>query len=431
MNSVPTVGFGQVLGNRQFFALWAAQLISNFGDWLALLALFSLVAFRWQGTPYEVSGIFIAFALPWALLGPVAGVFVDRWDLKRTMIASDLARAALVVLLAFASNVYHVYAVVFAIGAVSCFFVPAQNSIIPLLVRREELLVANSINAQTLQLNKIVGPAAAGLLVAAAGEVVCFYLDGVSFLLSAALLTLLTARRAAAEAGRNVAAVLAEMRQGLSFLLHHPAVRFVGVAMVAALVAIGAFDALAAIYVRDVLAAESKVFGLIVSLIGAGSIVGSLVIGRYGQRWSRVLLVVLGIGTIGAGVALLALTNITVVALLTSFFLGIGAGIVFVPAQTLIQEETPQALLGRVSSTSWAVLTVAQLVGVGAAGKLAEWVGILSLYSVAGGALVLIAALSYGYARMSGLIHPLVPPVAPAGQADQGNPQADSGIEGR
>ncbi|HEX9764701.1 MAG TPA: MFS transporter [Candidatus Acidoferrales bacterium] len=412
-SDAPTVSFAQVLRNRQFFVLWVAQLISNFGDWLALLALFSLVAFRWKGTPYEVSGIFIAFALPWALLGPVAGVFVDRWDLKRTMIASDVVRGLLVLLLAFATDVYQVYAVVFALGTVSAFFVPAQNAVIPLLVRREELLVANSINAQTLQLNKIVGPAAAGFLVAAAGEVACFYLDSVSFVLSAALLSLITARRPPSETGRGVAAVLAELRQGLSFLSQHPAVRFVVLAMVAALVAIGAFDALAAIYVRDVLAAESRVFGFIISLIGVGSILGSLVIGRFGQRWSRVLLVVLGIGALGAGVALLALTNTTAVALLISFFLGFGAVGVLVPAQTLIQEETPQALLGRVSSTSWAMLTVAQLVGVGLAGKVAEWVGIRSLYSAIGVALVLIAALSYGYARMRHLLHPLVPP-APA-----------------
>lgn len=411
MNSdTPAVSFGQVLRNRQFFVLWVAQLISNFGDWLALLALFSLVAFRWQGTPYEVSGIFIAFALPWALLGPVAGVFVDRWDLKRTMIASDLVRAALVLLLATATDVYQVYAVAFALGAVSAFFIPAQNTLFPLLVRREELLVANSINAQTLQLNKIVGPAAAGLLVAAAGEKVCFYLDSASFVVSAGILLLITARRPPAEArAGGVAAVLAELRQGLSFLARQPAVRFVVLAMVAALVAVGAFDALASIYVRDVLAAESRVFGFIVSLIGVGSIVGSLVIGRFGQRWSRVLLVLLGIGAIGAGVALLAVTNTTAVALLISLFLGFGASGALVPAQTLIQEETPQALLGRVSSASWAMLTVAQLVGVGLAGKVAEWTGIRSLYSAVGVALVLIAAVSYGYARGHRLLHPPAP----------------------
>jgi MFS family permease len=393
-----------VLRNRQFFVLWVAQLISNFGDWLALLALFSLVAFRWKGTPYEVSGIFIAFALPWALLGPVAGVFVDRWSLKRTMIASDLVRGGLVLLLAWVSDVYQVYAVVFALGTVSTFFVPAQNAIIPLLVRREELLVANSINAQTLQLNKIVGPAAAGFAVAAAGERVCFYLDSASFVFSAALLLLLTARRPPSEAGRGLAAVLSELHEGLSFLRRHPAVRFVVLAMLAALVAIGAFDALSSIYVRDVLAAESRVFGLIISLIGVGSILGSLVIGRFGQRWSRVLLVLLGIAAIGAGVALLAVTSATPVALLISFILGAGASGALVPAQTLIQEETPQALLGRVSSTSWALLTVAQLLGVGLAGKVAEWVGIRSLYSAAGFALVLIAVLSYGYARRRELL---------------------------
>ena len=79
------VTFGQVLKNRSFLLLWLAQLISNFGDWLAILALFSLIAFRYHGSSYEVAGIMIAFVIPMAFLGPVAGVFVDRWNTKRTM----------------------------------------------------------------------------------------------------------------------------------------------------------------------------------------------------------------------------------------------------------------------------------------------------------------------------------------------------------
>jgi MFS family permease len=93
----------------------------------------------------------------------------------------------------------------------------------------------------------------------------------------------------------------------------------------------------------------------------------------------------------------------------------LGASGAIVPAQTLIQEETPQALLGRVSSTSWATLTVAQLLGVGLAGKLAEWIGIRSLYSAVGVGLVLIAALSYGYARSRALLRTPAPQEPGAG----------------
>ncbi|MGH9765414.1 MAG: MFS transporter, partial [Blastocatellia bacterium] len=104
------VTFKQVIKNRQYFAIWLALLVSNFGDWLALLGLFSLVAYRMHGSPYQVSGVMIAFVIPMAFLGPVAGVFVDRWNIKRTMIASDIARAVITAALVFAPSLPPVYA---------------------------------------------------------------------------------------------------------------------------------------------------------------------------------------------------------------------------------------------------------------------------------------------------------------------------------
>ncbi len=403
-NLAQTVSFAQVLRNRQFFVLWLAQLVSSFGDWLALLALFSLVAFRWQGSAYAVSGIFIAFALPWAVLAPLAGVFVDRWNLKRTMIASDLVRAALALGLGFAGELYQVYLLTFALSGVSTFFLPAQTAIIPLLVRREELLVANSVNAQTVQLNKILGPAAAGFIVAWLGERACFYLDGASFVLSAGLLSLLAAGRAASASERGVRAVVRELRAGLGTLWNHAAIRFVTLAMVAAVFAVGAVDALAAVYVRDVLAAESRVFGGIISLVGAGTVLGAFAIGKYGQRWARALLVVMGICGLGLGVFLLALSSTPPPALAAGLALGVAVGAVLVPAQTLLQEETPHELLGRVSSSSTALVTLAQLVAVALAGKVAEEVGIRNLYYSMGVVLVLIALVGYVYARGRGLL---------------------------
>src|SRR5215471_9714241 len=128
------VSYRQVLKNERFFALWLAQFVSSFGDWLAILALFSLVAFRLRGTPYQVAGIMISFIAPWAMLGPLAGVFVDRWSVKRTMIASDLIRAVIAVLLVIPAGLPQIYLLVFALSAVSCFFMPAQSVAIPIIV---------------------------------------------------------------------------------------------------------------------------------------------------------------------------------------------------------------------------------------------------------------------------------------------------------
>ncbi len=394
------VSFGQVLKNKQFLALWLANLVSNFGDWLAVLALFSLVAFRWQGTPYQVSGIMIAFVIPAAFLSPLAGVFVDRWNLKRTMIASDLIRAVLAALLALAASLPLIYLLIFALSAVSCFFLPAQMVALPQLVRKEELLVANALNSQTVNFNRVISPAVAGALVAWAGEKICFYLDSFSFLFSAAMLSLLALPRKRVEPDAEKKAVVKELFEGLHFIIHHRALLFLITSMVAAILALGAFDALIAVYVRDILAAQSRIFGMIISLVGVATILGSFVIGRFGQRQSKLHLVILGILVIGLSVFVLAAFGRVWVTLLCCLGFGIAVSCVLVPSQTLMQEETPAEMLGRVSSSAMSLMTVAQLLSFLAAGTIAEWMGIRNLYYAVALMLMLIAAAGFGYTKI-------------------------------
>jgi MFS family permease len=393
------VTFAQVLRNRQFFLLWLAQFISSFGDWLAILALFSLIAFRWRGSPGELAGLFISFILPWAIFGPIAGVYVDRWRLKRTMIGSDLIRAALVLLFAFAQTPWQLYVLLGATSFVSCFFLPAQNAAIPVLVRKEELLVANAINAQTVHFTKIVSPALAGVLVAWAGERLCFYLDSVSFVLSALLLAGVTMPHRGPSAAKGVAAVFRELREGLRHLHAQRALRLATLAMAMALFIIGAFDALIAIYVRDILGMESKAFGTMISAIGVGTIAGAAALAKFAQRAPRLYLVMWGLFGCGVGVLLLALAANAAAAIALSATLGLSVSAVLVPSQTLIQEETPQEMLGRVSSTAFSLMTVAQLVGVAIAGRLAAWLGIRPLYVLLAVALAVIGSIGFLYAR--------------------------------
>ena len=394
------VTFGKVLKNRPFFFLWFAQFVSTFGDWLALLALFSLVAFRFKGTAYQVAGVFISFIIPMAFLGPIAGVFVDRWNVKRTMIGSDLIRAVLAALLGLASGLYQTYFLVFALSVVSCFFIPAQNVAIPLLVPKEELLVANALNQQTTQFNRIIGPAIAGLLVAWAGEKACFYVDSLTFVFSASVVSMIALARTPASSGGGVQAILHQFSEGLRFLVKHRALLFVTLALVAAVFALGAFDALAVVYVRDILHAQAQAFGAIISLAGVGMILGALVIGKFGQRQSKVYLVVVGILGLGLGVFVLAATSRVPLALVTGVWLGVAASAIIVPSQTLVQQETPKTILGRVSSTSSSLITVSQFVSVAIAGKLANWIGIRNLYYAVACALILIASSGYTYAKI-------------------------------
>src|SRR6202046_2607910 len=121
------LSMGDVMRIPMLRKLWYAQVVSVFGDFLALFAVISILTFRLHATAQQVTGVQIAYMLPIAILGVLAGVFVDRWPLKPTMVSSDLTRAFLCLLLLFATQVWHFYAVLAAISIVSSFFGPAQG----------------------------------------------------------------------------------------------------------------------------------------------------------------------------------------------------------------------------------------------------------------------------------------------------------------
>src|SRR5262249_39052922 len=192
------LSFSEVLALRPVRLLWIAQVVSIFGDFLALFAVMSDVAFRLKATPAQLTLISVAFLIPFALLGPVAGVFVDRWDAKRTMISSDLIRAALALGLVFASGLNQIYAILFALSAVSTFFVPAQTIMIRTITPRDGLMAASALRQRVFQVVGIISPAIAGAMVNWVGAKPAYYFDGGSFIFSASMIAAILIKRAAA-----------------------------------------------------------------------------------------------------------------------------------------------------------------------------------------------------------------------------------------
>ena len=141
--------FREVLKNRDFFFLWLGQIISQFGERLAQMALIGLVYMRFPGSTIQLAKTLSLTILPVFLIGPVAGVYVDRWDRRRTMFICDFLRSFFVWLIPLflflqrpLSSIYILIFITFSVGR---FFIPAKLSIIPYLVRKENLLMANSL----------------------------------------------------------------------------------------------------------------------------------------------------------------------------------------------------------------------------------------------------------------------------------------------
>jgi MFS family permease len=390
--------FREVLGNTVMRRLWYAQIVSLFGDFLALFAVISVVTFRMHGTPSQITGLQIAYLLPLALLGPLPGVFVDRWPLKGTLVSSDLLRAGLTLLLLFTTQIWQVCAVLAAISMVSSFFAPAQVVAIRSHVPRHGLLSANALMQIAMMGSRIIGPATAGALVAALGPEFCYTIDVASFLLSAGLIFSVGIVRPAemrtATDGEPVGKVRAlwnDLREGLRFIFGHKQILFVVAAITAGLFTISCFGPLIAIYVRDTLRATALAYGIASGMIGVGLLAGTFVMRRLAARFSNAGLVLSGLSGIGVGALVLIAVPHIAAALAGTFLVGLTFAAIMVPAQTLIQQETPIALAGRVASTNMSLVMFGQVLGLLLSGFLANEVGVRPVF-------VLCAFLSFALA---------------------------------
>jgi DHA3 family macrolide efflux protein-like MFS transporter len=393
------LSFKQVLQIGGLRRLWFGQLVSIFGDFLALFAIIGYVSFRLHGTPEQVTGISIAYLIPLAFFGPLAGVFVDRWNVKTTMITSDLVRGVLALLLVFVHNLWGIYAIFFAISIVSSFFAPAQSVTIRAIVPKEGLMSANALIMQAMQVTRILSPSAASAIVAALGASACFYVDTASFFFSALMLSAIVInRQGAAPSAGGVGAVVNQLFSGMKFIFTHAAISFVVLAMGAGMFAMSCFGPLIAIYVRDLLRAGNGLYGVLSSLIGVGMLVGSLLLQRLTKGRRKEMIVLAGLLMIGLAIFVTAMIKLAAVTAIGMFGVGFGVAFIIAPAQALFQQETPVTMVGRVSSSVMSVLTCSQVLGLMISGTIAQAIGIQNLFFAS--AAMLAAVAGFGYLRI-------------------------------
>jgi MFS transporter, DHA3 family, macrolide efflux protein len=379
-----------------FRTLWLAQFVSIFGDFLALFGVINLITFTMHGTAVQVTAVTIAYVLPLAFIGPVAGVFVDHWNPKMVMIASDLIRGGLILILVFVTDVRQICAVFAVLSTVSCFFVPAQSVTVRTLVPPEGLLAANALMSQAFYVVRLLSPALAGLLILAATEKACFYLDTASFIFSACMIARLTiARPPRAGAEKTVRSLTQDFLAGNRFIFTHAGLAFVFIAMAVAMFVMSSFSPLVSIYIRDSLHAGTFWFGIISSMIGVGLIAGTQLVTRLVRGRSHSNVVLGGLLGLGVGAAVLGLFRNIPTAAISMFTMGFAIAFVLVPAQTMSQRETPPQMVGRVTSTFMSLLSFAQIFGLLLSGVLAQRLGIRSVFVASAVFLVVIAAAGY------------------------------------
>ncbi|HZU34001.1 MAG TPA: MFS transporter [Candidatus Angelobacter sp.] len=385
-----------IFKNKPFRTMWMAQFVSVFGDFLALFGVIALITFRWHGSPVQVTAVTIAYMLPIAIISPIAGVFVDHWNVKRLMVASDLIRAVLIIFLVFVHSVPQICVIFLVLSTVSSFFAPAQSVTIRTLVPPEGLLAANALMTQAFYIVRLLSPTAAGALVAWLTEKACFYLDTASFVFSALMIsTLLIVRPAREKTEKTFQSLTQDFLAGNKFIFTHAGLAFVFIAMAVAMFVLSSFSPLISIYIRDSLHAGPKMFGFISAMVGVGMITGTQFLNRLTRSRASSHVVLVGLFALGLGAALLGSFENSLMAALSTFTMGFAIAFVWVPAQTMSQQETPPVMVGRVTSSFMSLISIAQVLGLLLSGYLARALGIRPLFMACAGFLALLSAAGY------------------------------------
>jgi len=359
--------FTEVLKNRNFFLLWIGQIISQLGDRLDQMALIALVYAKSPGSTLEMAKILSFTIIPVFLIGPIAGVYVDRWDRRRIMYISDFLRALLVLVIAvllFNKNLGWLYFVIFIIFSIGRFFVPAKMAIIPDLVNKKHLLIANSLVNTTGMIAAVLGFGISGIIVEKLGAQGGFYLDALSFVISGTCIFLIAKKAlklaSLKELNLEIAeklrkSVLEDIKAGLIYFLREKKLRFTAAIIFALWAALGAVYVVVIVFIQQTLHSATKDLGLLIMFLGIGLFSGSLVYGKFGHKISQykiifTSLILSGIMLIVFGLGINRYPYFPTAAAL-SFILGMVISPIMIATNTIFHKVSANHMMGKIFSS--------------------------------------------------------------------------------
>jgi MFS family permease len=382
-----------VFRTRDFSLIWIAGLISVAGDFAFVVAL-PIHIYKLTDSTLATAGAFAVSVVPGIVLGSIAGVLVDRWDRKRTMIWADLGRAGLLSLLLIpgaADRLWVIYLVSVGVGSIGQFFGPAENAIVPRLVKPDQLATANALNSLNNDLGRLAGPALGAALYAASSLGGVALVDAISYLGSAFCIAAVAAdgRPLVAVAVQSGGALLRRMatewREGMTIMRRHRGLAVLVLQTTFAGMSEGFFISLAlAPLILNVLGGTDAQVGWITSAQAVGGIIAGIVVARAAHRFAPRWLLIAGM--IGLGSADLGFfnanrfagtgTNAVLIAMFFMMLAGFPAVAGGTGVTTLVQMWTEDAYRGRVFGARRAIDGLATLIGLGIAGVLGDQIGI-------------------------------------------------------
>ncbi|MBW4643374.1 MAG: MFS transporter [Goleter apudmare HA4340-LM2] len=398
-------GFLPVLKNLNFLALWGGQVFCQMADKVYLVLMIGLINTQFQTSNQSISGwvsaLMMAFTIPAVLFGSVAGVFVDRWSKKTVLVATNIWRGILVLAIPLLLWLTHdwqplgmlpvgfliILGVTFLVSTLTQFFAPAEQAAIPLVVKEQDLLSANSLYTTTMMASVIVGFAVGEPLLAVAdqlwlqlggsGGLGKELVVGGSYAIAGIILLLLVTNEKPHDPATEFPHVFADLRDGLRYLKANHRVRN---ALIQLTILFSVFAALTVLSVKMagiIPPLKPSQFGFLLAAGGVGIAGGATILGQFGQRFSYTGLSLCG--CLGMAASLIGLSLFTTqlwIVLLLIALLGVFGALIGIPMQTDIQTETPPEMRGKVFGLQNNVINIALSLPLALAGVAETFVGL-------------------------------------------------------
>ena len=378
--------------NGNFLRFFVAQFVSSLGDWVGVVAI-AILAVDIGNGPAAVGSVMIARVLPGFIVGPLAGVLVDRWDRKRTMVTADLMRAVLIFSLPFFPSLLYLLVASVVLESLTLIWGPAKDAALPHFVKRSELTHANSLSLMAVYgpwplasvVFALLATLAAFLATTVAPleglrgntEALALWIDSLTFGFSALMVSTLSIPRSVRRAERlDFSVVKRDLAEGLGFVVTHKRVRpwMLGIALT--FTAAGAVFSLGVVFVEEVLnASQDRGFPFLVGFLGTGMIIGLLAVGMLVKRIQKDVLFSSSILLLGIGLIALASVNSLNTAIPIASALGFFGGTAYSTGYSLMHENTEDALRGRTFGAAYTIIRIGTLLGLGVFPFVAEAIG--------------------------------------------------------
>ena len=362
----------EIFRKRDFSLLWLAQLVSTIGSSLTDLAA-GILVFELTGSVLNVGLVLMVTALPTLFVGLFAGVFVDRFDRKRILLASDLLRGLLVLSIPLAfdalgpdKGMLAMYGLLFAAATVRQFFDPAWESVLPEIASEEELTSANAFLSISSFGSTAVGFALAGLL-AGINIHVPFYIDSVTFAFSFLLVLAVRIPKHGAQESTTIGVVVENLKSGASYLWSTPILRSAFIVAVPVFLSFGLWNVLLLPMAIRVLGGSEFEYGIQEGVTSVGFVAGSFLMAKFGDRLNEGTWMVAGTLLMGVFGILYGMSPNIGVAIALVTVTGFLNSPMSIARRGLLQKNIPREMRGRVFSAFFVSRDVVFLIGMGGA----------------------------------------------------------------